>query len=404
MEIKAAACILVLISIALLSSRVECIPRRGLTETVYDITNYGAKPNGQADSAMAMIRAWNAACKSTEAARVVIPKGTFKAGEVIFQGPCTAPSPIVIEIQGTVEASTDLSDFSSNYWFEVEHVQGVEVTGGGTLNGRGEEVWRFADSGEKIKNAPLLPVSLIFQGVNNSALHDLNFVNSKGFHIKVSDCSEISVSNLQITAPGYSPNTDGIHISGSTNVNVTELTIGTGDDCVSIGDGNTNLLVTKVTCGPGHGLSVGSLGKRPDEDSVNGVTVRNCTLIGTTNGARIKTYRASPKLEATGITFEDIIMQNVSNPVIIDQDYSSKDRIEPSNVKLSDVHFRNIRGTAAIKNPAIALTCSQAFPCEGVELEDIDIAPVEGAGGDLKPSSCLNAKTVLKGKQNPAAC
>lgn len=403
MEIKAAG-ILFILGIALFSTGVECIPRRGLTETVFDVTKFGATPDGKGDSAMGMIRAWNQACKSTEAAKVVIPKGTFRAGEVVFQGPCTAPRPIVIEIQGTVEADTDLSSFSSNYWFIVEHVDGVEVTGGGTLNGRGEDVWRFADSGEKIRNAPLLPVSLIFQGVNNSALHDLNFVNSKGFHIKVSDSSEINVSNLTITAPGFSPNTDGIHISGSTNVNVTELTIGTGDDCVSIGDGTTNLLVTKVTCGPGHGLSVGSLGKRPDEDNVNGVIVRNCTLIGTTNGARIKTYRASPKLQATSITFEDIIVNNVSNPVIIDQDYSSKDRIEPSNVKLSDVHFRNIRGTAAIKNPAIALTCSQAFPCEGVELTDIDIVPVEGASAELKPSSCLNAKTVLKGKQNPAAC
>ncbi|VFQ81442.1 unnamed protein product [Cuscuta campestris] len=306
--------------------------------------------------------------------------------------------------EGTLEASTDLSDFSSNYWIEFEHVDGVEVTGGGTLNGLGEQVWKFAESGEKIKGGPLLPVSLIFQAVNDSSLHDLNFVNSKGFHIKVSDCSEINVSNLKITAPGYSPNTDGIHISGSTNVNVTELDIGTGDDCVSIGDGVNNLLVTKVTCGPGHGLSVGSLGKRENEDSVKGVVVKNCTLRGTTNGARIKTFRASPKLEAASITFEDLIMQNVTNPIIIDQDYSSKDKIEPSNVKLSDVHFRNIRGTAAIKNPAITLTCSQAYPCDGVELSDIDIAPVEGAEGDLKPSSCLNAKTVLKGKQNPPAC
>nr|GME00986.1 exopolygalacturonase clone GBGE184-like [Ipomoea batatas] len=346
----------------------------------------------------AMIRAWNKACHSKGAAKVVIPRGTFRAGEVIFEGPCTA-KPIVIEIKGTVVADSDLSIYTSNYWFIIEHVAGVEVTGGGTMNGRGEDVWQF-DADEKIKNAPLLPVSLIFQGVNRSGIHDIKFVNSKGFHMKVSDCNDFNVAKLRITAPGDSPNTDGLHISGSTNVNVSDLVVGTGDDCVSIGDGNTNLLVTRVTCGPGHGISIGSLGKREKETDVKGVTVRNCTLISTTNGARIKTYRDSPKLKASGIIFEDIVLHNVTHPIIIDQDYNSKSRKEPSNVKLKDVRFRNIRGTASKKHPAISLTCSQAVPCEDVELANIDIVSVEGKGAHLKPNTCVNAKTIVKGKRN----
>nr|GLL33085.1 probable galacturonosyltransferase-like 7 [Ipomoea trifida] len=368
MEIKAG--IFVILGIALLSTGVECIPPRGHTHSIFDVTKFGAKPDGKGDSTMAMIRAWNKACHSKGAAKVVIPRGTFRAGEVIFEGPCTA-KPIVIEIKGTVVADSDLSVYTSNYWFIIEHVAGVEVTGGGTMNGRGEDVWQF-DADEKIKNAPLLPVSLIFQGVNRSGIHDIKFVNSKGFHMKVSDCNDFNVAKLRITAPGDSPNTDGLHISGSTNVNVSDLVVGTGDDCVSIGDGNTNLLVTRVTCGPGHGISIGSLGKREKETDVKGVTVRNCTLISTTNGARIKTYRDSPKLKASGIIFEDIVLHNVTHPIIIDQDYNSKSRKE-----LKDVRFRNIRGTASKKHPAISLTCSQAVPCEDVELANIDIVSVE---------------------------
>ena len=69
--------------------------------------------------------------------------------------------------------------------------------------------------------------------------------------------------------------------------------------------------------------SVGSLGKYDDEKDVSGVVVSNCTLRDTTNGVRIKTYSGSPPSKASGITFQDIIMDVVKNPIIIDQKYGS---------------------------------------------------------------------------------
>ncbi|XP_058096174.1 exopolygalacturonase-like [Magnolia sinica] len=68
-----------------------------------------------------------------------------------------------------------------------------------------------------------------------------------------------------------------------------------------------------------HGI--GSLSKRAQEKSVISVHVRNCTLSGTMNGVRIKTWPESPGLKASDIIFEDIIMENVSRPIIIDQNY-----------------------------------------------------------------------------------
>ncbi|XP_019197952.1 PREDICTED: exopolygalacturonase clone GBGE184-like [Ipomoea nil] len=181
-----------------------------------------------------MIRAWNKACKSPgPSAKLLIPRGKFMTGEVIFQGPCTANKRVTVEIQGTLIADTDLSVYTSDYWISFEHVDNVVVTGGGTINGRGEATWKFA-AGDTIKNAPLLPVSMLFQSVRHSAVHHLNFVNSMGFHMKVTDSSGINVSHLRITAPKNSPNTDGVHISETTNINITHSVIKTGDDCVSI--------------------------------------------------------------------------------------------------------------------------------------------------------------------------
>lgn len=139
--------------------------------------------------------------------------------------------------------------------------------------------------------------------------------------MNIFNCNNVTFQNIVINAPKNSLNTDGIHIGRSTMVNITGATIRTGDDCVSLGDGCQQINVEKVTCGPGHGISIGSLGRYHDEQPVIGVTVRNCTLTNTENGVRIKTWPASPSGVASNVNFEDIIMNNVSNPILIDQEY-----------------------------------------------------------------------------------
>ncbi|ERN16621.1 hypothetical protein AMTR_s00051p00052510 [Amborella trichopoda] len=67
--------------------------------------------------------------------------------------------------------------------------------------------------------------------------------------------------------------------------------------------------------------SVGSLGKYHTKEDVSGLKVRNCTIFDTTNDVRIKTRPGSPSSSTTNFTFEDIIMNNVLNSIIIDQEY-----------------------------------------------------------------------------------
>lgn len=67
-------------------------------------------------------------------------------------------------------------------------------------------------------------------------------------------------------------------------------------------------------------ISIGSLGKYPSLNGVNNVTVNGASLTGTQNGVRIKTISGGTGV-AKGITFENIQMNNVGNPIIIDQYY-----------------------------------------------------------------------------------
>lgn len=161
----------------------------------------------------------------------------------------------------------------------------------------------------------------MFNAIRNSIVHDITSKDSKFFHINVIGSRNFTFHRVRISASADSKNTDGIHIGRSNGVYVTDSIIQTGDDCISLGDGSKQIKVTNVTCGPGHGISIGSLGRYPNEEPVDGVYVRNCTLINTTNGVRIKTWPGSRDGIANDLHFNDIIMNNVANPILVDQEY-----------------------------------------------------------------------------------
>ena len=93
-----------------------------------------------------------------------------------------------------------------------------------------------------------------FIRVNNALIHGIASIDPKGFHIMISRSQNFRIFNLNLQAPGDSPNTDGIHMSISNLVEISESVIATGDDCVSMIQGSTNISVNKVICGPGHGF------------------------------------------------------------------------------------------------------------------------------------------------------
>lgn len=70
--------------------------------------------------------------------------------------------------------------------------------------------------------------ALQFSGCDNLQLAGLTHVNSPKNHISIDSCNGVAVSDLYITAPESSPNTDGIDIASSSNVFIDRLKIATG--------------------------------------------------------------------------------------------------------------------------------------------------------------------------------
>ncbi|XP_042447625.1 polygalacturonase-like [Zingiber officinale] len=364
-------------------------------EAVFNIADYGAKSDGQTDSAGALLSAWQAACRSTGAATVYVPAGSFLVRRGEFSGPCES-SKITFQIDGTLVAPSGYG--TAGEWLLFDHVEGVEVYGG-TIDGRGSSLWACKAGSH---GCPAGVSSLVFRNSKGITVSGLTSVNSELYHMVIDNCEGVTMQGVRITAPGSSPNTDGIHVQGSSHVTITGAGIKTGDDCISIGPGTTDLWIEQVNCGPGHGISIGSLGKGYDEAGVENVTVKTSVFAGTTNGLRIKTWGRPSEGFVRGVVFEHSVMQDVQNPIIIDQNYCPDDKGCPdqsSGVKISEVTYNDIHGSSA-SQVAVKFECSPSNPCTGIWLQDIKLT----YGNTPAESSCEHADGSASGFVVPPSC
>ncbi|RWR91275.1 exopolygalacturonase-like protein [Cinnamomum micranthum f. kanehirae] len=370
----------------------------------FNIMDHGAKADGKTDDAKAFQDAWTAACGSSGPATIIVPKGDYWMGPLKFTGPCKGVPSITMKLDGHLLAETDLNKFPSGDWVYFGWIDGLTITGTGVFDGQGASIWHLNDCQQNEK-CKLLPTNVKFMSMTNTVIDGITSLNSKNFNFGVVECKNFKAVNFKVTNPGDSPNTDGMHVERCSDVTIEGATIGTGDDCISLGQGLTNVHISKVTCGPGHGISVGSLGKYPDEKDVTGLIVSDSTISDTLNGIRIKSWGNSPSASSvSNVTFENITFKNVNNPIIIDQEYCPSGACAndvPSKVQISDVTFKNIQGTSA-SEVGVTLLCSKGLPCKNVKLQDINITPSKGSA-PLK-STCDNIKALYTGTQVPPPC
>ncbi|KAI3738927.1 hypothetical protein L2E82_29212 [Cichorium intybus] len=364
---------------------------------IINVVNIGAIADGETDSTLSFQSAWASACSSSKPVTIYVPAGRFFLRSAYFQGERCNNKAISFVIDGTLLAPTDYGKSSSDVWIKFEKTTGVSISGG-SLDGRGTALWACKHSSS---SCPTGATTLGFYNSRNILITGLSSINSQKFHIVMDGCQNVKLQGITISAPGNSPNTDGIHIESSSGITVLNSRIATGDDCVSIGPGSSNLWIQGITCGPGHGVSIGSLGWTAQEAGVQNVTVKTVAFRSTENGVRIKTWARESNGFVKGVVFEDLTMTQVQNPVIIDQNYCPGEHNCPhqvSGVTISDILYEDIHGTSATEI-GVKLDCSKDHPCSGIKMEDVNLSY------DNRPAhvSCINALGTTGGGRGAAA-
>ena len=247
---------------------------------------------------------------------------------------------------GSGLCGTDASNSACLGVFNMTGKNDTGLMGAGTVDGQGGKPvlggaptwWQLNTAASGGLAAPRLVSANMGSGLT---IQGLRFQNSGKFHIVPSGVRGFTLWGITIITDPSSPNTDGVDPDGSTDGVIAYCTISTGDDNIAIkGDGPMvvdNLVIAHNHFGKGHGMSIGS----ETNIGVKNVKVCDLSLDGTKYGIRIKSdvSRGGP---VKGISYTDVCMRNVSQPLVFNPFYTSgaTGTLIPDfqNITLTNVH------------------------------------------------------------------
>ncbi|XP_011010564.1 PREDICTED: exopolygalacturonase-like [Populus euphratica] len=104
------------------------------------------------------------------------------------------PAPIKVQIAGTLKAVPDPSTYEEDFWILFENINGLLVTGTGTVDGQGNAVWKYdvGDGGAKS------PSSIKLSHVVNGIIRQITSMNPMGFRISIVLSQNTKAKNLAI--------------------------------------------------------------------------------------------------------------------------------------------------------------------------------------------------------------
>ncbi|KAL4570190.1 hypothetical protein LXL04_025841 [Taraxacum kok-saghyz] len=374
---------------------------RGI-RVLMNVDSFGAVGDGVADDTKAFASAWKQACATESGVLLVPPDRTYLVNATRFKGPCAQD--LIIQIDGKIVAPDEPKNWdprNPRIWLYFSNLDGVVLQGDGVIDGSGKKWWAASCKKNKTKPCVGAPTALTIDQSSNIDVRGITVQNSQQMNFIISRSESIRVFDVIVSCPEESPNTDGIHLTASQNIVLQNCKIGTGDDCISIVSGCSNIQMKSIYCGPGHGISIGSLGQDNSTGFVTAIDLDTAFLKGTTNGLRIKTWQGGSGY-VRAVRYRNVQMMDVANPIIIDQFYCDSPKScknKTSAVEISQIMFEGISGTTKSKY-AMSFSCSDTVPCNNIVLDNINLRKSDGKKAE---TFCNSVMGFIIGYVQPSA-
>ena len=353
-----------------------------------DVREFGAAGDGETDDTAAIQRA---ILLLPAGGRLVFPRGVYRTGALFLRSHMTLELTEGAVLLGLTEKSAypvlpaavpdrNGGEAMNPGTFEgldrdmyaalltAYYAEDITLVGPGRVDGNAQNGTWWRD----FKQDPVARPRLCFLNrCRGVVLHGIEAANSASWQLHPYQSEEISFYDVSVSAPKDSPNTDALDPESCDRVAIVGCRFSVGDDCIAVKSGKldkalsgtgrpaTNHTIRNCLMAFGHGAVV--LGSEIS-CGVRDLSVTQCEFRQTDRGLRIKTRRGrGEQCQIEGVTFENIRMEGVLTPIVInchyrcvdpdgDSDYVQSREPQPVDVRtprLGDFVFRNMdcRGT-----------------------------------------------------------
>ena len=282
----------------------------------YNIKDFGAVGDGITINTLAIQKAINA-CRDADGGVVLIPAGTFISGTIQLFNNIN----LHLESGAILKGSREVSDYYLNKikvgLIYTENSSNVFITGYGNIDGNGDVfvdqnhskvfdsvITQYTRQGNHFRevkhglgDGPLVPLDrpfqmIIFSNCKNVTVSGVLISNSPFWTLHFADCDGVIVSGIKLWNNLMIPNNDGIDVTSSRNVLISDCDIRTGDDAIAV-------------TGYSHHFDLPGY-KNIIHDSEN-ITVTNCYLVSRSSAIRIGGWDQN---NMRNYTFSNIVISN----------------------------------------------------------------------------------------------
>ena len=287
---------------------------------VINVEETGAKANGKTLNTMAIQKAIDKA--TVQGGTVVLSKGVYLSGTIFLKTNVS----LRIEAGSILLGSTDINDYAELTWghnvdrqpyhlIVANNADNITIEGKGTIDGNGIAFWQDFDKDAqgnmviprwlKPKDKKVSPLIEIDRS-RNVTVKEVTIKTGGGWNLHLFDCDVAKIQGINIINNLYSPNSDGIDITGCNDVIVSDCYIKTCDDAVCL----------KTTS---------------DSRECHRITVTNCIIETLCVGLKMGCVESNKDI--TDVTFSNCIINKSSRAIgIYVKDGAVYDRITISNV------------------------------------------------------------------------
>ncbi len=429
------------------------LERPSFPDRVFDIRDFGAVADGATVNTAAIADAI-AACASAGGGTVLIPSGLWLTGPIHLQSNVNLHA-----LEGaTVRFSTSFSDYLpvvptrwegvevSNYspLIYANGADNIAITGSGTFDGQGEawfnmrirqkldreKLWNSESDGVAVEErifgtevGALRPAMVQPFNCTNVLIEGPTFTRSPFWVIHPVYCDRLIIRNVRVDSHGV--NNDGVDLDSCTNALVEHCQFSVGDDAVAIKSGRDadgwrvgrpteNIIVRHISSVGGHGGVV--IGSELSGGARN-ILFQDIYFKDTVTALRIKSKIGRGGV-IENIWFKDIIVTGLrERPAFwLDALYASH-TVQPATKSLTtfrNIHVENLASWGGERSveiagypelPAENISLSDVVTSAdrgvivenavGIMLDNVNILPNSGDGGDLDPTfTIINSRDV----------